>query len=412
MWSDGEPQLLNRLFAEGLGCLHLRKKELTIGAAKEFIAAIDSKYHSRIVLHDHYPLTKEFALKGVHLNQRNSHLFAEYESCANSISCHTVDELRNVPTHIKYAFLSPIFDSISKKDYHASFSEYELKLQHRHGVINKSVVALGGVSEHNLYQVAELGFGGAALLGDFWQEWNATHNDDALIEKYRRLQKICNELKQKTVARLHYISNPRIREVERLAEASVEMLRAGAPLVQIRNKEMSEEELTATVTRVLSIARKLDKTVIVNDNPHIALRTAADGVHLGKNDMPVAEARALLGDNFIIGGTANTFDDVARLHAEGADYIGLGPFRFTVTKDNLSPIIGTTGYLDIMERCREEGITTPIIAIGGITQADVDEVMQTGVYGVAMSGGLQAETPQLCQQRINNILKKIDSYER
>jgi thiamine-phosphate pyrophosphorylase len=111
-------------------------------------------------------------------------------------------------------------------------------------------------------------------------------------------------------------------------------------------------------------------------------------------DMPPREARKILGDSFIIGGTANTFEDILHLKAEGVDYIGLGPFRFTSTKKNLSPVLGLSGYLQIMGQCRAHRINLPVFAIGGITPSDIPDIMSAGVSGVALSSTiLQAKKP-------------------
>ena len=124
-------------------------------------------------------------------------------------------------------------------------------------------------------------------------------------------------------------------------------------------------------------------------------------MHLGKHDMPVAEARRLLGNGFIIGGTANTFDDVKMHYEAGADYIGCGPFRFTTTKKNLSPILGLEGYRRIVSQMKEAGINLPIVAIGGITREDIPAILQTGVTGVALSGTiLRADNPAEETRRI------------
>ena len=124
-------------------------------------------------------------------------------------------------------------------------------------------------------------------------------------------------------------------------------------------------------------------------------------MHLGKHDMPVAEARRLLGNGFIIGGTANTFDDVKMHYEAGADYIGCGPFRFTTTKKNLSPILGLEGYRRIVSQMKEAGINLPIVAIGGITREDIPAILQTGVTGVALSGTiLRADNPAEDTRRI------------
>ena len=97
-------------------------------------------------------------------------------------------------------------------------------------------------------------------------------------------------------------------------------------------------------------------------------RQGADGVHLGKLDMPIKEARERLGKDFIIGGTANTFEDIRQHAADGADYIGCGPFRFTTTKRKLSPILGLDGYHSILTQMREKGITIPCLLYTSIAQ--------------------------------------------
>ena len=118
--------------------------------------------------------------------------------------------------------------------------------------------------------------------------------------------------------------------------------------------------------------------------------------------MPVDEARKLLGDEFIIGGTANTFDDIRRLHEQGADYIGCGPFRYTTTKEKLSPVLGIEGYRQIIEQMRENKISLPMVAIGGLTPDDIDPLAELGI-GVAMSGTiLNAENPVTMTRQIHD----------
>ena len=145
---------------------------------------------------------------------------------------------------------------------------------------------------------------------------------------------------------------------------------------------------------------------IIDDDVELVKKLKADGVHLGKNDMPIAEARRILGKDFIIGGTANTFDDVVSHYRAGADYIGCGPFRFTTTKKNLSPILGLEGYQSIVRQMHEHRINLPIVAIGGITCEDIPAIMQTGVSGIALSGTiLRAENPAEETRKIIEELK-------
>ena len=182
------------------------------------------------------------------------------------------------------------------------------------------------------------------------------------------------------ISRLHYIATS--------AQAAELACRGGVRWVQLRVKNLPAAEWRQRALDVQAVCRHHGATLIINDNPALALEIGADGVHLGQQDMPPAEARALLGPGFIIGGTANTFANIEGLVAASVDYIGLGPFRFTTTKEKLSPILGLAGYADIMTQCQAAGITIPVIGIGGITDDDVDLLMSTLLYGLAVSSAI------------------------
>lgn len=180
-------------------------------------------------------------------------------------------------------------------------------------------------------------------------------------------------------------------------------LEGGCRWIQLRMKEATEEEVEKEAIRVQDLCRQYGATFIIDDHVALAKKLHADGVHLGKKDMPIAEARKLLGKDFIIGGTANTFEDVQMHYAAGADYIGCGPFRFTTTKKNLSPVLGLEGYRNIVSRMKKAGINLPIVAIGGIAFEDIPAIMQTGVSGIALSGSiLRADDPIAETRRIIN----------
>ena len=171
-------------------------------------------------------------------------------------------------------------------------------------------------------------------------------------------------------------------------------LEGGCRWIQLRMKEASPKDILPIAKEAMSICRKYDATFIIDDFVEFAKQIGADGVHLGKNDMPIAEARKILGKDFIIGGTANTFEDVQMLYKTGANYIGCGPFRFTTTKKNLSPILGLEGYQQIISLMKEHKISLPLVAIGGITKEDIPSLMQTGISGIALSGSiLRSENP-------------------
>lgn len=185
---------------------------------------------------------------------------------------------------------------------------------------------------------------------------------------------------------LQYISHftPQISYAEGIRMA----LKGGCRWIQLRMKDAPAEEIIACAEEVLPLCRRHGAKFLLDDHVELVRQLGADGVHLGKNDMPVDEARKILGSDIIIGGTANTIEDIIRLHKQGADYIGCGPFRFTTTKKNLSPILGLDGYKSIVLKMKELGIDLPIVAIGGITVEDIPSVMGTGVSGIALSGAI------------------------
>lgn len=177
-------------------------------------------------------------------------------------------------------------------------------------------------------------------------------------------------------------------------------LEGGCRWVQLRMKEATEAEFMAAAAEIGRLCKEHGATFVLDDHVEWVEKTGADGVHLGKNDMPIEEARKILGSDKIIGGTANTFEDVERLYRQGADYIGCGPFRFTTTKKNLSPVLGLEGYQHIVDQMKSHGINLPIVAIGGILESDIKSILATGVSGIAVSGGiLNAENPAEEMQR-------------
>jgi thiamine-phosphate pyrophosphorylase len=165
-----------------------------------------------------------------------------------------------------------------------------------------------------------------------------------------------------------------------------EALDAGCTWIQLRIKNGIPLEIEEAATKVRELCDKYKATFILNDHVAIAKKCKADGVHLGLDDMPVETARKILGNDQVIGGTANTIAHVLKRINEKCDYIGLGPFRFTNTKEKLSPILGLNGYSAVVSQLNETQKKIPIYAIGGVTESDIGEILLTGIYGVAVSG--------------------------
>jgi thiamine-phosphate pyrophosphorylase len=163
------------------------------------------------------------------------------------------------------------------------------------------------------------------------------------------------------IDRLHYISqHPENGTHITAIKAALE---AGVRWIQLRVKNEAKEDILQYALYAGELCNQYGAKLIVNDHPEIALKAGAYGLHLGLEDMPVEKARAIVGKDMIIGGTANTFEHIKQRVAEGVDYIGLGPYRFTKTKQKLSPILGLEGYAEIIKRVTLAGIQTPIIAI-------------------------------------------------
>jgi thiamine-phosphate pyrophosphorylase len=188
---------------------------------------------------------------------------------------------------------------------------------------------------------------------------------------------------KKAISRFHYITQD-IRgcshqELSEIACAN------GARWVQLRVKCKPYEEWLHIAQEVKRTCDQFGSILIINDNVKIAKEVNSAGVHLGKKDISIKEARTILGRDKIIGGTANTLEDVLMLQEHGADYVGLGPFRFTYTKQNLEKILGIDSYSNILKTSK---IKVPVIAIGGITPEDVTTLRNVGVHGVAVSSAI------------------------
>lgn len=184
-------------------------------------------------------------------------------------------------------------------------------------------------------------------------------------------------------------------------------LQGGCRWIQLRIKGADEELLERSALVVKQMCREYDATFIIDDDVLLARRIGADGVHLGKEDMPIAQARAILGSEYIIGATVNSYEDIMSHLGAMPDYFGCGPFRYTTTKERLAPTLGIEGYRCIIRKMRGNNIHTPLVAIGGITKSDIAQLMECGIDGIALSGSiLRAQNPISEMQEIANMLRR------
>jgi len=170
------------------------------------------------------------------------------------------------------------------------------------------------------------------------------------------------------------------------------LLEAQAEWIQLRQKSGSFEEKLKVAKEAVALCNQNQAILIINDDPFLCLESGAHGVHLGLSDLPITEARRILGPEAIIGGTANTPEQVVQRMEDHADYVGLGPFRSTETKKNLSPVLGIDGIkaiASLVQSRKEKGLyTCPFVVIGGITPLDLPLIKSAGANGVAICSAI------------------------
>ena len=188
-----EDKIITALFEEGLDILHLRKPETPAMYSERLLTLIPEKYHKRIITHEHFYLQEEFSLMGIHLNTRNPkepHDYSGHISC----TCHSLDEVRNKKHFYDYLFLSPIYNCITKTGVTSGFTAEELRQAEKSKIIDSRVMALGGITSDNILEIKDYGFGGAVVMGDLWNKFNACTDRDYLevIRHFKKLKEMAD----------------------------------------------------------------------------------------------------------------------------------------------------------------------------------------------------------------------------
>ena len=188
-----EDKIITALFEEGLDILHLRKPETPAMYSERLLTLIPEKYHKRIITHEHFYLQEEFSLMGIHLNTRNPkepHDYSGHISC----TCHSLDEVQNKMHFYDYLFLSPIYNCGTLSGVTSGFTAEELRQAGKSKVIDSRVMALGGITPDNILEIKDYGFGGAVVMGDLWNKFNACTDRDYLevIRHFKKLKKMAD----------------------------------------------------------------------------------------------------------------------------------------------------------------------------------------------------------------------------
>ena len=180
----------------------------------------------------------------------------------------------------------------------------------------------------------------------------------------------------------------------------------GITLLQLRAKKLNSRPFLDLALKLRPLVRSAGIPLIINDRVDIALASGADGVHLGQNDMPLAAARKLLGEDAVIGISANTVEEARDAESEGADYIGLSPVYSTPSKTDTDPPIGLVGVGRLTE-----AVSIPGIAIGGINRANATDIFLAGAAGIAViSAIMAAEDVRQAAAELRQIADTVRSH--
>ena len=200
--------------------------------------------------------------------------------------------------------------------------------------------------------------------------------------------------------KIYPITDARLSKISH-AEQVEKLIEGGARFIQLREKYASPREFYESVESALKIARKRGVKIIINDRVDIALAVKADGVHLGQNDLPPAEARNILGDEAIIGFSTHNARQAIEAVRFPINYLAIGPIFNTVTKENPDPVVGLEG----LKKVREVIGDFPLVAIGGINSGNLREVFAAGADSAAIIGSLIADA-----EKINENYKLFSSF--
>ena len=202
---------------------------------------------------------------------------------------------------------------------------------------------------------------------------------------------------------LYVITDKKLIPRDRFIETVEKAIQGGAKIIQLREKDTPEEEIIRLGKELLKITRKYGIPLIINDSPKLAVEVGADGVHLGKDDPGIIEARRLLGSEVIIGVSCyGEIERGLRVEREGADYLAFGTPFFTPTKPDRKPT-----PLEVLKEAKRKIKTIPIFAIGGITKENAQSVLETGVDGIAViTAVFSSPNPEEAARSLAEFFKK------
>lgn len=369
-----EARILTAFLDSGADCIHLRKPGKAADYIRSVLEKLPKRHINNVTLHSYPELAAEYGT-GFQLNSRCPR--SDFDFIRLSKSCHTINEVAG-SSELDFVTLSPVFNSISKKGYEAAFNIPDLNLKG----FKTDIIALGGVELSGIDSLKTAGFAGAAFLGSVWNRENGVKD----MLKYLRMRNVC----------MQFITDG--KDIMTTLRQAGSALEGGCRWIQVRMKDADSGEVRETLQELMPRCGEYCATLIVDDN--VELADICHGVHLGQNDMPVAEARKKFSTEKIIGLTVNNPEQLKASEDSLPDYYGIGPYRFTTTKKNLAPVLGIEGYKRMLPELKR-----PFVAIGGIHPEDIPAMKDAGIKGFAISSVItQSDDPAGMTEKLTKLI--------
>jgi thiamine-phosphate pyrophosphorylase len=380
-----DPTLLEKLESAcqaGIDAIQLREKKATPNELLFFakkLRQITAKWGVSLFINERLDLALAVKADGIHLPESAPFLST---SLRVGRSVHSLEAaLLAQKEGANYLLFGPVFPPLSKLS-HAS-AQGLAKLEEVSKNVHIPVIAVGGVTAINTPLLLQSGARGIAAISALLHAPNLT---DA-IARFRA----CFPQKKHKIQGVYAVLSS--LPIVRLA------IQGGIDMIQFRHKGLYTKELLETVREIGLLCRNAHVPFIVNDRSDIALEVDADGVHLGESDLPISAARRILGPDKIIGGSASTLEQALAIEASGADYVSFGHIFPTTSKNKQYPPIG----LDPIKKAKEK-LNIPLIAIGGISEQNVDSVLAQGANGIAVISAIsQSSDPLVATQRLKRF---------
>ena len=380
----------------------LREKDLPEDEYRDLalqVMEVCKKYGTRCILHNLVGAASALHAEAIHLPLAKLLQMSEEEKAQFTVigaSCHSVeDAVAAQAAGCTYITAGHVFDTDCKRGLPGRGLSF---LREVCESVTIPVYAIGGISPENIREVRAAGAKGACVMSGTMR----CEDPRNYLQGFKEKQ---NMKFNREMLRLYAVTDRAWVGRQTLYEQIEDALKGGVTLVQLREKDLDEQTFVEEAVKVRELCHRYQVPLIINDNPEVAQKSGADGVHVGIEDAPVAEIRSKYGSDFIIGATAKTVEQARLAEASGADYLGVGAIFPSPTKTNAVRITRE----ELKAIC--SSVAIPSVAIGGIQYENVDEIRGGDVDGIAVVSAIFAaenirEATARLKEKVNVIIEE------